>query len=285
MTKYENNFILFLEDFYGGYNPETGKFEKFELFEYQREIIRFMEDKNEVFIAKSRQMHFTALFSHYIVWNILTKKDFKICLFSNNLNNGTYILQVIKKIYNVVQTEKPLKDNIRELVLNNNSYVKICINENSLIGCDVDLIVFDEAAYCKCFEEVYKNYPIFCKKFIAYSSIKNNDLFYKLVKEKGINSHWTQHPKYSEGYDGKNYDTSEWYQEVKSIYNNQERVDAEYNLIPIEKEQKEIIINFRISEDLKEKIENKIYHINLKELKKINISTYIRFLLDKDLDN
>lgn len=285
MDKYKNDFLLFLEDFYSGINPNTKKIEKFQLFEFQKDIINKIESGFEFFISKSRQMHFTTLFFYYIAWKLITNEKFSIHLIINDINIGKIHLQNINNIISQICNKLDLKkiynkSTTKNIILINDSNIKIGTSKRSFIGKKIDITIFDEASFCKDFETCYNSAVICSKKIIAYSSINNYNFFVKKSLEKnGYNYHWTQHPIYSKDYDGNNYHTSEWYRKKCLLYSDEKKIHAELNCIPIDNKEKEIVITFRIDENLNQKVKDKLLNLN------VNMSNYIRDLIEKDLCN
>ncbi len=289
-------FEEFMNNHYYGFDSESGKMEKMELFPFQKEIIKEVEQNQITLILKSRQMFMSSLMAYYCAYQLLKAianfKPKRIFVFCNKKTSSEIFINKVKEIIKTVDKqiilECSLKNNKLELEFYNNGSISIKGLTRS-IGINIkdgDLAIVDEAAYV----DDFKKLPMQISddaKIIAYSSPNKNgscfeSLYYDVldgVKKNGtaIKLHYSLNP----------FHTPEQIEYLKNVLDN---FDHEMELLPYKEtnkpkiETKEEIINFRISKELKSKLESKLYNKSEQEGRLIRFSDYLRQLIENDIN-
>ena len=244
--------IYFLNKYYYSYNIFKYDFDKINLFDYQEDVLKKINENNRTIFLKSRQVGLSTTVIGYIIWTLLFKSDQRIALIVNNdLNQIHYIKKIEDSIKNL--PEFFWKDFYIK------SKTRIEIDENYLIvgydganpGCSehLTMIVFDEFAYFQNANSILVSaLPTLVSngKFIIISSPnKEKDIFHNIWIESqkkensfmGTTIHCTEHPVYSVSKElrkdefGRSYWWSPWYEEMcKTLNYNQSIIGKEMDL-------------------------------------------------------
>lgn len=291
--QYRESPILFIQEQWVGINMNHSfKVDKISPYAYQENIIREIEDSPFTLIASSRQMGISSLLDAYIAWYAIFNPDKTILIVCNNSESSMHHLKRIKLILNnykvdgLFDFEKDCeKDNKKEIKLSNGSRIIAgSPTADACKGYEINLMVFDNAAYIKNLENIYLScclnvYNIKNGRIIMSSSPCDNSFFNKLAleikntekdtKDKLLEIKWDLHPKR----------TKDWYDAMCNQINyNQSQIDQELDCV----------INYKDKSSKDKTISLRIPHKLYKEIKiKIgeegSVSDYIRNIIEKDL--
>jgi hypothetical protein len=125
----------------------------FDLYEYQKNVIKRMLENRFVIIVKGRQMGLSTLMSAYCVWLACFFNAKEILILANK---GTVATNLIKKcklfLNNIPEWLVPaqINDNMQSINLENQSVIQSSTtNENAARSEALSLLIFDEAAMIK----------------------------------------------------------------------------------------------------------------------------------------
>jgi len=293
MTKIKNidNFYEFMENYYleRDYKSSDHPKKRVDFFPFQKDIIEKIETNPITLVLKSRQMFMTTLMCYYCAYKIIRNENIdnmeptRIYLRSFCSNSRKMMLSKIKEIIKNVDCDtlnKATKNNVNELYISEYTFIK---SIGSTCGINPSLIIFDEAAYCHDFEGVFKSGGFINGKMIAYSSNNKSNYFFldKINSDdKGfekIKLHYSQNPIHTkESIDG-----------LKKLFGDY-FFDVEMEMLkiketPKEKINKDELITARITKELKNKMESKLYNLSEQKGELIKVSDYIRGLIERDL--
>lgn len=286
--------IAFLDEAWYGFNVQTFKMDKINPHEFQRELVRSVYKRDIHLIAKSRQMYVTTTMCAYIAWLIAFHPNKKVIVISNNYNQTSELLNIIRRILEYAELADFTISNKKEIQLQNESYVKAVVpNAHAGKGEMVDFVYIDEAAFIKNFELIYTSIHMCLNPtdgfMVAASTPYNNSDFNRhynyAVETFGcsyLKLDWTQHPVYSEGMrtvmdeKGRLRLTSPWYEDMK-VRMHPGSIESELDCVirVNDKLSKSETISLRLSPELNTRIREKIGTRS--------ISDYIRELIEQDI--
>jgi len=250
-----------------------------ELFNYQLDLLESYKTNRFVLVKHSRQMGITTTIIEHIIYLLLDNKKHKITLITPSLSVGKEILNKIRVDARIIHAGV-FDQKTNKIVLKNNNQIKIGHNSCVFRGEIVTDVIIDNGCFLKNLNDVISNAKVNITQnygsIIIVSSNKKgftyfNELFNKtdnLFKKHLI--HWHMNPNYDE----------KWYEEIKNLYFDSDKLKCEYDLIDIEetKKTKDRLISFRLTDD--------IYTILTENLLKrdMSLSEYLRLLIKKDFN-
>ncbi len=295
--------LLNFEEFYNKYaefrDPKTGLGCGLELLDFQKKLINSIEDKNIMFIAKSRQMYMTTLMAYYIAWKVYlayyNNERFAVGIMTERYTMGAEFLAKVRYIISNVLDYVPERNDQKRLYVTKDIYVQVFTSFISLCGHSLDMCIFDECAYFKDLAKSIEHTQNQMKpygKLIAYSSLTNersyfNDLLDPSITNKpnytGYLLHYSLNPHYT-------YDKLDALR--KMISSNQWSVEMEitpsYQMIKkgntSTDENLEELLQFRVSKTTKNDLMVKLFKMSEETGKLIKLSDYLRHLVENDLN-
>jgi len=285
---------------YGHDHIKSGIYGKLEYFDFERELMNKIVNNQHVVIKKSRQMHMTTLLSTYSSWFLLNNDSQlnKIFYVASSLDMGKRFIDLIRSNTNEFENghSEFITNNSSELVkpFSNNS-VKIFSTFNSFTSVEmknVNMIIIDEAAFVKDLERILTMIRnaldtgrLSSKVKLIITSTPNDIDYFHSIYESAIKDE-TLFVEHSMNYlDNPRFNNDEWLEEMKKCYNFDERIIkreiyAEFvaSEKPKKKKNKDNLIQFRVNDSTFMKISKQLVK------KDINVSTYIRELILKDVN-
>lgn len=304
--KYKDNPKAFINSEWNGFDVFKKTMGKIEPFTFQKNFIDFIHSNQFTISAKTRQMHLSTLTCAYVAWYILFNEDKTACLVSNNSDSAKRLLSNVRNIVFDFIKKYSLDDefyyqtrenNAKILSLFNGSKVKsVTDSPDAERGEQIHLLFIDEAAFIKNLDGIWMGVGMALHatkgKCIILSSPNGFDSFYKMWAQasNGDNSFmakkfkWDIHPHYSLGKyldkDSGKY-SSPWRDSMTELLGHDEfklncEIDCEFSAHPEKSKNK--ILSIRVDNELY----NKINKCMLKRRDILNISDYIRCLIEKD---
>ena len=262
------------------YTPLNG-FNKIELYDYQKDLLNTLDNNRFVMVKHSRQMGITTLLKLYlanaVVNNYENEKTFVIL--TPKLSSGYEFLDGVKRlIMQMHDSSDMVINNKKKLQFKNGNRIMVCSNSiNEFRGYRIDEIIIDCGNYIDYLEDIIACVAVGLQmggKIILASSNSKNDTFFKKIFNDESNQFvkkiitWDLHPNRGK----------EWYDDM-ARHLSKEDLEIELDLIdnievvePIKK-----TISLRIDSSLVDKVSLKLVDMD------INLSEYIRRLIDKDL--
>jgi hypothetical protein len=150
IIKCAENCEYFLEQ-YGFIRSESEGIIKFPLFDYQREVLKELEENRYLAILKSRQIGISTVIAGFIAWFILFHKQRHVFIMATKREKATISFDMVKtfvvecpdwlKLYSVT------KNNMFKFELSNGSWVKASATSPDVgVGEAASLFFIDEAA-------------------------------------------------------------------------------------------------------------------------------------------
>jgi hypothetical protein len=261
------------------YTPLNG-FNKIELYDYQKDLLKTLDDNRFIMVRHSRQMGISTLLKLYLANAVINtyEKLKTFMLLTPNLSLGYEFLKEVKRLIMQCDPSKIIVDNKRKLELRNGNQIMVCSDSpTSFVGYEYDEIIIDGGNHVNNLENIIAcvtpRLGIDGKIILTSSNSKNNTFFKKLFGDESnqfIKKRitWDLHPNRGK----------EWYDDM-SKHITKEDLEIELDLIdyvevvePIKK-----TISLRIDLDLVKKMSLKLLD------KDISLSEYIRNLIEKDL--
>lgn len=154
--------IYFIENYCWVRHPKRGLV-PFALYEYQKDTIRAYVSNDRVIINKARQLGFSTLTAAFIAWLILFHNDKEVLVIANKKDTAVNVIKKVKLILSKIPTwmhlSEIVKNQVHTLALANGSQVKAVAGQSEDAGRSeaVALLVIDEAAIIRNFDEVWKS--------------------------------------------------------------------------------------------------------------------------------
>lgn len=101
----------------------------FNMYDYQKDLVDLFQHKKNVIINTARQNGITTILAVYVLWYCMFNEDKTVEILSNNYKNATYIIELIKEIYDNLASE-----------FRNSTITKIT---QDVIACTKDTITFN----------------------------------------------------------------------------------------------------------------------------------------------
>lgn len=262
------------------FTPLNG-FTKIELYEYQKNLLKTLDDKRFVMVRHSRQMGISTLFKLYLANAVINnyEKGKTFVILTPKLSSAYEFLEGVKRLVKQhYDSNNIIVDNKRKLELRNGNRIITCSNSiDSFRGYRIDEIIIDGGNFIGNLEDIMAclavGLQIGGKIILASSNTKNNTFFKRIFKDESNQFvkkriTWDLHPNRGK----------EWYDDMSKHFT-KEDLEIELDIIdyvevvePIKK-----TISLRIDSSLIDKVSLKLVDID------INLSEYIRRLIEKDL--
>jgi hypothetical protein len=162
---------------------------KFKLYELQEELLNEFQNNRFNLVIKSRQVGLTTLLHAYVLWLMIFHHHKAIYFLGQN----SISLEAIKKLYSELPAiaffPKIMTSNKNCFTLYNNSTVGFIGWRQTSSGCGqaMDLLVFEEAAFCEQAEEHWwALYPTLSRSgscICTGTPFKNKGWFYELYRK------------------------------------------------------------------------------------------------------
>jgi hypothetical protein len=284
----------YLDKYRKGYVKKSREYDKLEYYSFEKDFMNHINSNKFSLIKKSRQIHATTLLANYVSWLLIFNGEINIAYVSPNRASNTRFLNLVNEsIRNFNFNITPRVNNTREIRLNNDSTIfAMSDNINNLCGKSLNILIFDEAAHLKNFNEFYEKATFNMEsdfKIIVNSTPKSCDRFHYIYEDsiRGKNDYKsltiTTKDKYRSIY-GEDY--LEKYQYFESEMKKYASEDTFINEVLAEftfwkpKKNKTVKLQVRVSEETL----NKMFGpMNKKGF--TDYSKYIRDLIIKDVDN
>lgn len=282
--KPQNEIIKFAEEYAFAFNPYKNEYQKINLFDYQKNMLKSFEKNNFSIIKQSRQVGVDTAVAVYIAYFLLKNQNKQTLVISNNTDCAIKFLEKVKTIL-LYAKEIPERMNQKSIYLKNGS--KITVTGSSADagrGFRCDLIYMNNFEYINNSSNIYKAiqptiYYAGGKLILSSTPKYKKDFFYNIwtsaaKKEssfKRINVSWKENPYFDE----------EWYKKECLVFGNPDSITTELDGKFIVKKDKnrKAAINIRLSQDKKYEILKKMRQKNIS-----SITDYIMELIDKDLE-
>jgi len=293
MKNQKNDVIKFAKDFAVALNPYTNVFQKIELYDYQKKLLKTFEKEKYTIIKQSRQVGIDLTAAIYIAYYIMKNSKKTILVISENFDGSVNFLEKVRKILlhatenlYIDSKENISINNLKKIELNNGSKVfALPANENSLRGIDhVDLLFINNLEYIKNANDIWASLGIpLCmtngKAILSSTPKYKKEFFHSLwtnaiKKENGfkpINVSWNQNPHFG----------NEWYEKMCRNFNydkNTIKTELDGKFISRKDKKKKSAINIRVDQEDKQRILDR-----MKQKKISSITDYIIELINNDL--
>lgn len=260
---------------------------------FQKEVIDVLCNNKDVIIKKSRQMYLTTTLSIYVAYHMIfneNEKNKEILYCSHKLCISKRFIKKVDAIlydyYGEEYLKKKVTNQTTKIELDNGNTLRVfsaTVDNFRGWGLDnVHMTIFDEAAYidklkdCLSLVSLENN-----MKIVLGSSPNGLETFFNVWEGSyrqtnkfiNINLPYHKNPRYDE----------EWLENMKAMLNHNDRVIreaiyAEFVLPePKPKKRKDNLIQFRVSDDVMNKIGLKLIE------KDVTISQYLRQLIKEDI--
>jgi len=212
ILKCKNNIVYFIENYVKIVNIDRG-FVPFNLYPYQKNIVKTVQKERFVICQLARQSGKTVTVSAILLWYVLFNRDYNAVLLGNKQTTAIEILDKIRKAYEAIPLwlQHGIKEwNKKSIELENGSRIIAGSTSSSAIrGLSVNLLVLDEFAFVpysiqtEFFNSVYPTISSGkSSKIIIISTLNTIDLYYKMwndaVAKKNeycpIKVHWSKTP-------------------------------------------------------------------------------------------
>lgn len=151
--KCKKNPIHFIQHHVKISHPQKGLL-PFRLYDFQKDLVRDFEIKNNIVILKARQLGISTVTAAYVVWNILFQEEKKVVIIATCLRVAQELMKKVKKAFDNLPEEfkkmvMPIAKNTQtEFGLANGSeLVSLPASENASRSLASSLLIFDEAAF------------------------------------------------------------------------------------------------------------------------------------------
>ena len=264
------------------FTPVTGKFDKLDLYDYQKNLLETFDKNRFVLVKHSRQMGITTLLKIYLANSILNNynKPKTFVLISNNLLQACDVLEDIKRLVKQSYDKDFIVDNKRELTIENGNRIMVKPpSPEATKSFVIDEIIIDNVNYVNTLESLFSciipTINTNSSKIILISSGRPvNEFLKKLFLPSNDNFvkktiTWEMNPTRGK----------EWYDNMKKDLG-EDLVRSEIDLIDIDEKPKiKKSVSFRLETDLLETMKTKLKYEN------ISLSDYLRNLIKEDLSN
>ena len=261
--------------------------------DFERATLTHILNNQFTIIKKSRQMYMTSMLVAYVAWYLKYNKSKQTDLFyvSPKYKSSQLFVKQVKTLLDAMGVDEFVHDTTSEIELKNgNRLIIITTQVGSLCGYGQrsHMAIIDEAAFIDKLDYLVKNIHVAMDtetKIVITSTPNGFNGFYKIYvdAERGDNQfiplllHYTQNPKYGK----------EWVADMRKLFDDElkfkQEIEAEFVTIVPKLEIPRL--NKTESNSIKFRLDDStINEIGLKLIEKdINMSTYIRELIKKDL--
>ncbi len=195
--------IYFIETYMKIVNVDDGLV-NFELYDYQKEMVRSMADNRMSIIATARQAGKSTTTCGFILWYTLFNKEKTVALLANKGDTAREILGRIQNAYQYLP--KWLQQGIVEwnkgshLLENGSRVLAGSTSSDNVRGYSINLLFIDEAAFIDNWDEFFTSvFPTISSgkttKIVLVSTPNGLNHFHKLWAETGIQEDGTINPK------------------------------------------------------------------------------------------
>ncbi len=160
-TKCANNPLYFLTE-YGYIRTEEKGIVKFDLFDYQKEILDYLRNDSikHLAVVKSRQLGLSTIVAGFAAWSLIFRKDRHIFNMATKLEIAQVILDMVRtfidecpKWLNFWATKK---NNTRTIALSNGSWIRAMPTTKNVGRAEAaSLFIVDEAGLVDKLDEIY----------------------------------------------------------------------------------------------------------------------------------
>ncbi len=160
-TKCANNPLYFLTE-YGYIRTEEKGIVKFDLFDYQKEILDYLRNDSikHLAVVKSRQLGLSTIVAGFAAWSLIFRKDRHIFNMATKLEIAQVILDMVRtfidecpKWLNFWTTKK---NNTRTIALSNGSWIRAMPTTKNVGRAEAaSLFIVDEAGLVDKLDEIY----------------------------------------------------------------------------------------------------------------------------------
>jgi len=270
----------FMQKYKTGYDILKSKFDIFQYFNFERNIVDALEKNSYNILLHGRQMHITTILRVYSQFHAIKGK--KIYYISNRIESSN------KFIDNILHFNKDeiLKCSKRKIDFKSGGTIKVMSSRlNELFLSEINnndikdvIIIIDNAAFISNLSNLINYFNgLNINKIIVASSPNGLNDFFKLFVSSSTGKSpfkltkvtYKDNPRYDE----------KWAKEMLHLLGyNSFRQEILVEFFNSETKNNEITLQVRVNEEIMGKIREKLLHDN------INISTYLRDLIIKDVN-
>lgn len=181
--------IYFIETYVKIVHPDRGRV-PFELYDYQRKIVKSMHNNRNTIIATSRQVGKTTSAVGYTLWYVLFNPEKTVAIVANKGDTSKKILATIKESYLYLPDwiKHGVDDggwNKETVKLENGSkIISASTSSDTVRGETINLLIVDEAAYID-------NWDVFWKSVSATTSASQTSKIVLISTPNGLNHFFT----------------------------------------------------------------------------------------------
>jgi len=207
--------VYFLANYVKISRPGTNAPFLFNLYDFQRDVIRKFASARYSCILKSRQMGITTLICGYCCWLMLFHRNKEIIVLATKLNVAANLVRKIKKMYNTtpqwLRLSKIITDNKNSLELSNGSFVKASSTTSDAGRSEsLSLLIIDEAGHIdnmsEIWESIYSTTQIGGNIIVSSTPKGAGGWYHQLYRDAvaGLNNFepiklmWNLHPEYDQ---------------------------------------------------------------------------------------
>jgi len=163
--KSKTDITYFSDNYCKVHDKEAEAIVDFKLFEYQKTTLKVIEKNKKIIVLKARQMGITAISVLLAVHRMSFRPNYKIVIVSDKQDTSNNFVKKVKEMWFALpefirgETTKqnPKTNNETYFEIGNGSSIKACSsNPESSRNISSNLIIFDEMAFCKTAQEVFK---------------------------------------------------------------------------------------------------------------------------------
>jgi len=285
---YQSDVIKFAEEYAFAYDPQKNQYQKIEMFEYQKKLLKQFEKQDYTIIKQSRQVGIDTVMAVYIAYYLMNNSDKQVFAISTNTDCAINFLKKVKTIL-LYAKETPAQMNQKNICLKNLSRITVSgasFWSNAGRRFEIDFLYINNAESINYCRDIWMaagmalSYKKNAKAILSSVPKFKDSFFHKMwvnaeKKEnnfKRVSVSWKDNPQLDEN----------WYNAYcLRVSNNPDAIATELDGKFIKKKAtKKAAINIRLEPEKKEKI--------LERMKQKNISSiteYIMELINNNLEN
>lgn len=216
LIKCRDDFFYFLENYCKIISLDEGLV-NFKLYEYQKKMMKMMDDNRFNIFLLPRQMGKTITVAAYLCWCAIFNRRFNIAILANKADQAREIMSRLQLMYEELPwyMQPGIKTwNKGDIWLGNGSKVFTAATTGSSVrGKSLNIVYLDEFAFVENDVEFYTStYPVITSgkktKVIITSTPNGMNLFYKMWTDavegrsryEHLQVHWSEHPNRDENW-------------------------------------------------------------------------------------
>lgn len=191
---------------------------KFELYDYQEQVLNSFFNEQLIVILKARQLGLSTLTAAYVLYKMLFQPDFHAVVVATKTSIAINIIKKVKLMYNelprFLKMHKKIGDNAMKLELSNGSIMSAVSSASDSVRSEsLNLLVMDECSFIPRAEELWAGAsPSITgakqQAFLISTPNGVGNLYHKVWSgaETGTNNfvpiklHWSVHPEHDQAW-------------------------------------------------------------------------------------